>query len=105
MMTDKVLKNSGYKEVKVNDLLFPNADKVFKKEIKDRKGRTKYYINAVKYDIVEKDFYNYVVFSKTYFGMISFRLFGISLPLTIEEIEQEIDKIWTRGDFGYDESQ
>lgn len=96
-MTDKVLLNSGYKKVK-------NDDKMFHKPIYNRKGVRKYTIRVQKLELEDETIeYRYILMFKTYYGWISARIF-IESPLTIEEIEQEIDKIWTRGDFNYYES-
>ena len=98
-MTDKVLLNSGYKKAK-------NANNMFYKPIYDRKGAHKYTIRVEKFqsEYEKNDIeYHYLIMFQTYYGWISTRLL-IESPLTIEEIEQEIDKIWTRGDFKYYEN-
>lgn len=102
-MTDKVLKNSGYKKIEVNELLFPNAKECFQKKIRDNKGRIKYIITVVGFDICGTMAYKYILLCETHYGTI-YVGFDFVKPLTIEEIEQEIDKIWTRGDFNYYES-
>lgn len=103
-MTDKVLKNSGYKKITVNPVLFPHGEECFTKIVRDRLKRVKYIIYVVGYIINDNIEYEYNLFCGTYYGRIHLNLNNIKLPLTIEEIEQEIDKIWTRGDFNYYES-
>lgn len=100
-MTDKVLLNSGYKEWEVNKLFTPHASKFFQKRIKDEEG-TKYFIGVNKYIIDGKDSYEYELYTEKD-GMYAFRclIYGIQAPMTIEEIEEEIENIWKNNNFSY----
>lgn len=100
-MTDEVLLNSGYKEHEVDTRFKPYADKFFQKRIKDEKG-TKYFIGVNKYIIDGKDSYEYELYTEKD-DMYAFRclIYGIQAPMTIEEIEEEIENIWKNNKFSY----
>lgn len=100
-MTDKVLLNSGYKEWEVDKLFHPYASKFFQKRIKDEKG-TKYFIGVNKYIIDEKESYQYELYTEKD-DMYAFKclIYGIQAPMTIEEIEEEIENIWKNNNFSY----
>lgn len=100
-MTDKVLLNSGYKECEVDTRFKPYAEKFFQKRIKDEEG-TKYFIGVNKYIIDEKESYQYELYTEKD-DMYAFKclIYGIQAPMTIEEIEEEIENIWKSNNFSY----
>ena len=100
-MTDEVLLNSGYKEWEVNKLLTLHASKFFQKRIKDEEG-TKYFIGVNKYIIDGNESYEYELYTEKE-DMYAFRclIYGIEVPMTIEEIEEEIENIWKNNNFSY----
>lgn len=103
-MTDEVLLNSGYKEIEVNDIVHPFAYQVFQKTIKDEKGK-KYSIYACKYIIQGKADYEYDVFFSKKSSAFRIKMYGIQAPMTIEEIEEEIENIWKNNNFSYYEKE
>lgn len=104
-MTDEVLLSSGYKEWEVNKLLHPYASKFFQKRIKDEEG-TKYFIGVNKYIIDEHESYEYELYTEKE-DEYAFRclIYGIETPMTIEEIEEEIENIWKNNNFSYYEKE
>ena len=104
-MTDKVLLNSGYKECEVDIRFKPYAEKLFQKRIKDEEG-TKYSINVYKYIIDNQEDYEFELYTfKENVYAFKCLIYCIQAPMTIEEIEEEIEKVWKNNNFSYYEKE
>ena len=98
MLTDEILLNNGYK--KYPDNLF-GSECLFQKRIRNEKGQTKYFISFYKYKHDDRDD-NYEVdlqFEKDKY-VINIQMVAID-NMTLEEIEQEVYKIWWELDCKY----
>lgn len=92
MITDKLLEERGYN--KYNDYLY-HADCLYQKKIIDEKG-IKYYINIYKYEpeveAIETEYIVGLILDTENYGL-EVRLYGIK-DMTLDEIEEEVEKIW-----------
>lgn len=94
MITDKILLENGYKVWNPNDLFHPSANTLYQKRFRNELGQTKYFINFYEY-IHEDKSINYEVelqFEKDKYVM-NIQMFAID-DMMLEEIEQEVYKIW-----------
>ena len=104
-MTDEVLLNSGYKECEVDTRFKPYAEKFFQKRIKDEEG-TKYFIDVYKYIIDNQEDYEVELYTfKENVYDFKCLIYSVEKPLTIEEIEEEIENIWKNNNFSYYEKE
>lgn len=92
MITDKLLEERGYNKYK--DYLY-HSDGLYQKRITDEKG-IKYFIDIYKYEpeveAIETE-YNVVLISDTENYNLEVTLYGIK-DMTLDEIEEEVEKIW-----------
>ena len=100
-ITDKLLLENGYKEWETNKIFHPHSKRFFQKRFRNEKGQTKYFISFYEYGAVHP--MNYEVelqFQKDKYTM-NITLFAIRGDMTLEEIEQEVYKIWYELDCKY----
>ena len=91
MITDELLLENNYKKHKD---IWNNADSLFQKRVKDDKG-TKYFINIYKYTfpLHNKPDYTVELAAETENYAIEITLF-YTKGMSLEDIENEIEKIW-----------
>ena len=100
MITDDILLENGY--IRYNDNLY-NAQALFQKKITDGKG-IKYFINIYKYTFKVKDYvleYEIRLASETDNYAINILLYATGNKMKIDEIEQEVERIWSTLDLNY----
>lgn len=100
MITDDILLENGY--IRYNDNLY-NAQALFQKKITDGKG-IKYFINIYKYTFKVKDYvpeYEIRLVSETDNYAIDILLYATGNKMKIDEIEQEVERIWSALDLNY----
>lgn len=98
-MTDKVLFNGGYKEYPVSPF-DEYVNRFFQKKIKDKKG-IKYYIDVNEYELFDEYSYEFNISTKKENFYNVRILFHAIYAMTLEEIEEEIEKIWKSCGFDY----
>ena len=104
MITDDILLENGYK--RFNDNLY-NAQSLFQKKIKDKKG-IKYFIDIYKYTFKVKNYipeYEIRLVSETDNYAINILLYATGNKMKIDEIEQEVERIWSALDLNYYEEE
>lgn len=98
MITDKILLENGYKEYQQPSIYNRGMDIFFQKRFRNEKGQTKYFINFYKCNAY-KGYEVNLQFEKDKYVM-NIQMFAID-DMTLEEIEQEVYKIWYELDCKY----
>ena len=94
MITDELLLENGYK--KFVDPLY-NADCLFQKRFRNKKGQTKYFIDIYKYTFKINDYipdYEIRLVTEKEKYALNILLYATRNAMTLEEIEQEVYAIW-----------
>ena len=100
MITDDILLENGYR--KFNDNLY-NAQALFQKKITDGKG-IKYFIDIYKYTFKVNDYipdYEIRLVSETDNYAIDILIYATGNKMKIDEIEKEVERIWSALDLNY----
>lgn len=100
MITDDILLENGYR--KFNDNLY-NAQALFQKKIKDEKG-IKYFIDIYKYTFNVNDYipdYEIRLVSETDNYAIDILIYATGNKMKVDEIEKEVERIWSVLDLNY----
>ena len=100
MITDDILLENGY--IRYNDNLY-NAQALFQKKITDGKG-IKYFIDIYKYTFKVNDYipdYEIRLVSETDNYAIDILIYATGNKMKIDEIEKEVERIWSALDLNY----
>ena len=92
-INEKTLLENGYREWENSGIMNKHSKRFFQKRFRNTKGKTMFFITIYEYGLGENIYNVELQFEKEKYTM-NIDLFGINEDLTLEQLENEVYKIW-----------